>query len=540
MALIPSGRTGLCVRLPSSISPTKLLESARRICNVSDGNCYTRPLGMPLHDFQWHTVSEVLTSLHPWDSAHALSRSMQQFGIPALYAEPDFIQSFPFGPSLLRPGEPLTWDPNWPPNELDGAPWDWHLYKSKLKEARDSLGVVQGNVVRVGHLDTGYSNRHETKPRNLRTDLAVNLVEGGTNAVDPAEDQPLSNLLFPGHGTLTIALLAGGHCSITNNDLGGAPFAEVVPIRLANSVVQFASSAIHDAILRAVGLGCHVITLSMGGLPCQSWAAAVNNAYDAGCTICAAAGSNMGGFPTHDTVWPAKFKRVVAVCGATHSGTIYFDPRYNGRFWMIEGNFGPDSGDIMEHQIAAYVPNVLKAMLSTDLNDHSAYTIDGNAGTSGATPQVAAAAALYFQKYFDILVQLDGWKRVEAVRNALFVRADPADEKFFGRGYLNAECALREPVNTTLPKTSEDEVSFLPLTQMSGWENLAGEHQLMFATEAAQITHSYSKLAELFQVNLPSASLSNRVIKQITDLLLSSSGTSMELRKFLQAARKKM
>lgn len=73
-----------------------------------------------------------------------------------------------------------------------------------------SRGTNRGRAIfSNGLADTGYSEIHETRPRNLQWQLRMNLVEGGTVAVDPAEQQPLSNVLFPGHGTFTIALLEG-------------------------------------------------------------------------------------------------------------------------------------------------------------------------------------------------------------------------------------------------------------------------------------------------------------------------------------------
>jgi subtilisin family serine protease len=55
----------------------------------------------------------------------------------------------------------------------------------------------------------------------------------------------------------------------------------------------------------ATDAGCQVISLSMGGLPTRSWAAAVNRAYEAGVVICAAAGNRFGPSPPLSTVWPA-------------------------------------------------------------------------------------------------------------------------------------------------------------------------------------------------------------------------------------------
>ncbi len=54
---------------------------------------------------------------------------------------------------------------------------------------------------------------------------------------------------------------------------------------------------------------------------------------------------------------------------------------------------------------------------------------------------MAAAAALWFEKYKHELPR--DWRRVEAVRNALFASAKmKADRKHFGNGVLQARAAL--------------------------------------------------------------------------------------------------
>src|SRR5208337_441589 len=129
----------------------------------------------------------------------------------------------------------------------------------------------------------------------------------------------------PGHGTATLALLAGRPIAIPDvgfdDFLGGAPFAEVIPIRIADSVIHFYTSTLAKGIEYAIDAGCQVVSLSMGGLPARSWAAAVNRAYESGVAIFAAAGNRFGPSPPRSTVYPARFNRVVAVCGVTADGT---------------------------------------------------------------------------------------------------------------------------------------------------------------------------------------------------------------------------
>ena len=137
--------------------------------------------------------------------------------------------------------------------------------------------------------------RHDTIPLHLRADLGRNFVDGDPNdATDPGRHFPLNQ---PGHGTATAALLAGRKVAVArhgfNDFLGGAPHAEVVPIRIADSVVHFRTSSMADGIHYAVDQACDVVSISMGGVPTRAWAAAVNRAYEAGVAIFAAAGKSI-------------------------------------------------------------------------------------------------------------------------------------------------------------------------------------------------------------------------------------------------------
>ena len=134
------------------------------------------------------------------------------------------------------------------------------------------------------------------------------------------------------------------------------------------------------------------------------------------------------------TVDPARFGRVVAACGVMPDQRPYADLSMN----LLAGNYGP--ADKMQTAVAAYTPNVPWARFGGS----KIVDWDGN-GTSAATPQIAAAAALWIQKNRkEYEKYLHGWQRVEAVRAALFEKAkiDANYAKFFGRGKLAAKDML--------------------------------------------------------------------------------------------------
>ena len=131
--------------------------------------------------------------------------------------------------------------------------------------------------------------------------------------------------------------------------VGGAPDAEIVPIRIGTSVVQLKTSTVTKGIMYAVELCArdetriHVLSMSMGGVASAAWADAVNLAYEAGIVFVAAAGNNFSagffGFPTRAIVYPARFRRVIAACGVMANRRPY----YGLPFRTMQGNWGPAS-----------------------------------------------------------------------------------------------------------------------------------------------------------------------------------------------------
>jgi len=270
--------------------------------------------------------------------------------------------------------------------------------------------------------------------------------------------------------------------------LGGAPFAEVIPIRIADSVIHFYTSTLAKGIEYAIDAGCQVVSLSMGGLPARSWAAAVNRAYESGVAIFAAAGNRFGPSPPRSTVYPARFNRVVAVCGVTADGTPYYRP---GLHRHMQGCFGPPAK--MAAALAAYTPNAPWALMGCG------GVVGFGGGTSSAMPQAAAAAALWLQA---VAAPSDvaPWQRVEAVPHALFASADasgPEAGTYFGRGILKAAAALEQPFRIDLPMSPPDEVAFPWLRAADLLEAVPGGTDQMYEVEALQVFLQTPSLQDL-------------------------------------------
>ena len=336
--------------------------------------------------------------------------------------------------------------------------WNFTDEFSQLATARAHFGAQLkeklGKIV-VAHLDTGFDPRHVTLPAGLRTDLQRNFVESD-GAANDASDQTPTGVEFVrnrGHGTATLALLAGNRLDGSSPNwpdfkdyLGGAPLAAVIPIRIANWVVRFTTSTMVQGIDYARKNDAQILSMSMGGLSSEALVDAVNLAYDGGVVMVTAGGNSIAGVPTPKSiVFPARLRRVLAACGLMADGRAYA----NLQAGTMQGNYGPASK--METALGAFTPNVPWAQIDCG----KVVDMDG-AGTSAATPQIAAAAALWLAEHWDRVRQYSQpWMRVEAVRHALFSAAAKSTERMgtaetrekIGQGVLKAAGGAADPTS---------------------------------------------------------------------------------------------
>ena len=457
----------------------------------------------------WQLAEAEASGLSPWDACHLAVQEGLGIAGGVEFAEPDFEQPWLWSTesrqALGMTGECGT----------EGAPQDGDVYAmgpystwhkgtrySQLADAAQAVGpITDARRVRIAHLDTGYDASHKTRPLHLNTVLQRNFVDN--DRPDDATDRPTA-LLNPmlGHGTGTIGLLAGNKFDDDNQFLGGAPECDIVPIRVANWVVLFRNSAIARAFDYVHGLWdrpqsrVHVVTMSMGGIASAAWADAVNALYERGIFVVTAAGNNFFNLPTRYIVYPARFRRVVAACGVMEDERAYADLPAR----KMAGCYGPRSKEATA--MAAYTPNVPWPKFGcADIVDW-----DGG-GTSAATPQIAAAAALWIQKHGAALEGYTGWQRVEAVRQALFASAKPPAStelaRRLGRGVLRANAALAiAPARAnTLVKEEEDSASFGLFRVLTGI-GLQGEptpRQKMVELEALQLSQQSRDVEALLE-----------------------------------------
>ena len=479
---------------------------------------------------RWHhvTVDVDAASVNPWQACHDLVSN----GIGAAFAEPDLVQRWPVdtGRSLsgalrLREGDQHGQDPQFP-RDADNY-WFRNSKHSQLASVGNGGVAGQGRRTRIAHLDTGFDPGHSTVPAFLAKDEQRNFVDGD-NLANDATDRSEGLLTNFSHGTGTLSILA-------SRQFGCAPDAEVIPIRVASRVVMFANSAIARALdyvhelCRKPQTFVDIVTMSMGGVPSEAWAEAVNALYDAGVFIVTAAGNNYANAPTHLIVYPARFNRVVAACGVMCDGHPYADLNP----LLMAGNYGPI--EKMQTAIAAYTPNVPWARFG----DPQGIDFDG-AGTSAATPQVAGAAALWIAQNRAILGKYkEPWMRVESIRGALFASAAPRERQHLGAGRLRVADLLKQPPAqaSTLKRAPRDDAKHAVTSLIPGLpvrkdgmalDGLESVHQNMLALELLQILH-----ANGLEQRMTEANGDRRLIADVVDDILARQGLSPALRRAL-------
>ncbi|HLM56492.1 MAG TPA: S8 family serine peptidase, partial [Pyrinomonadaceae bacterium] len=474
----------------------------------------------------------------PWDLAH--TQVAGQLGIDesaVVYAEPDLEHTIYADPNeSAAPGGAFAALPNCDAEAnrdqdpgggraTGPAKFAWHLARnySQLGPARDAV-TFKDPRTRIGHIDTGYDPRHAGRPERILTELERNFVDGDNNpnsSADPNRDRVYDN---SGHGTGTVGILAGRKLSQFGDVyLGGAPQADILPLRVANQVVLFRTSAFAQALRYATSRRCDVISISMGGLPSGAWNEAVNEAYDAGVCIVAAAGNNVSGLPTRHVVYPARYRRVIAVCGVMANGEPYDD--LSGM--VLEGNYGPDSS--MTAAIASFTPNIPWPVFGCE----TAVRRNGE-GTSAATPQVAAAAALWYENYKNVLPR--DWHRVEAVRHALFSSAKAGDARRLGNGSLRAQAALAVKPVLNLPKTPADKDSFSFFRVITGLGVAESPpREVMFDLELTQRWMLNPELSEAVPDPEAVDELPRAQLRSFMDAVIADEGASLALRRHVAA-----
>ena len=383
-------------------------------------------------------LSELATN--DFDLAKAL-----QDGLEAERVEPDLeLDLFPIEPAVRTSQEQLAlesfgifdcWvgeDEPRPEQTL------WALESMRVPQAwaisRAEGRSAEGDGIVIGQPDTGVAQHFEL-------DEAID--ERGSDLIDGDDDptDPLRGGLFanPGHGTATASVVVSRPREEPGAIvIGSAPAARIAPYRCIESVVRVSQSRVAQAVEQAVLDGCHVITMSLGGIWSESLAEAIAFAVDKNVIVMAAAGNC---WPS--VVWPARFGDCIAVAGSN----------VHHRTWR--GSASGSSVDISAP--AQHVYRATHESLSLRGPDQSSeqrarelFLVGGGEGTSFATALTAGVAALWLAHHGrNNLIKLikghDGVRLQHVFRSMLkrhATKPDDWDHANFGAGIVNAEALL--------------------------------------------------------------------------------------------------
>jgi subtilisin family serine protease len=316
---------------------------------------------------------------------------------------------------------PQSRDPNWCSEKMN-LPGAWAL--------------STGSGVRIGHPDTGWLSHPEIRsqarggPVNL--DLDYDFLKDDDDAgAEMRDDDWLPG--GPNHGTATASVIASPpgpqRAGAEEYVVGPAPGAEVVPLRVSNSVIHLSMRRVRKAIEYAAANGCHVVSMSLGG-PLPSWRLkkTVRRAVEQGVVVISAAGNHL---PFRAVVYPARYSDVVAVAASNAVD----------RPWE-----GSSRGDTVD--ITAPGESVWRALVEQEGNRLRRVS-QRSSGTSYATAHMAGVCALWLSHHgVQTLRDKYGGQLSQVFRQILKATAREGvemDEDDFV-GIVDAEAVLKHPL----------------------------------------------------------------------------------------------
>ena len=331
----------------------------------------------------YKTFYEATTSEDVWATVDKLSDNEN-----ILSAEPDFVWEKTDTTTVAATDEEINAETHFPCMDVTGV---WKDCFDPAKKEAPGKGTV------VAVIDTGVDYTH----KDLADNIWVNEGEIPGNGIDDdgngyvddvhgvdfveGDSDPMDE---HGHGTHVAGIIA-----MTPGNGGGvgvAYGAKIMCVRAGQANGSFASTDIAKAIKYAADNGADVINMSFGGTG-RSYLveSALQDAFPS-CVLVAAAGND--GLPTTDAkqagylftedIYPAGYKYVIGVMATDNNKSLaYFS------------NWDFKEGSGCEYEMAAPGVGIYSTLPG---NRYSCWS-----GTSMATPNVAAAAAILRSKYTD-------------------------------------------------------------------------------------------------------------------------------------------
>jgi thermitase len=304
------------------------------------------------------------------------------------------------------------------------------MWNHEMVSSEAAWELSRGEGIIVGHPDSGYITHVELDDDRIRHDLEFDVYNRDRDAEN-------SEARGGNHGLSTASVLMSGEAkqNDTHYVIGVAPAAQLIPYRITEGgppifLSRTGPRHVRNAIVRAVESGCHVLSMSLGGLPEKSMRDAIREAVKQNVILCAAAGNVV-----RMVVWPARYKEVIAVAACT---------AYRRR-WIHSSR-----GSTVD--VTAPGHNVWRAMI----NEFGQQQSKPGSGTSYATPHVAGIAALWlaFHGRNNLISQYPRMPLYVVFREVIKEACDDppvGHRNRFGAGIVNAENTLK----TTLPDEDE-------------------------------------------------------------------------------------
>jgi serine protease len=295
-----------------------------------------------------------------------------------------------------------------------------------------------GSKVVVAVLDTGvaYANRG---PYRRSPDFSrYTFVQG----YDFISRGPYAND-HNGHGTF----VAGAIAEATNNHrglTGLAYLARIMPVRVLDASGEGDASVIAEGVRFAVNHGAKVINLSLefssdvSAADVPELIDALRYAYRRGVVVVAAAG-NEG---STSIPYPARAPHVIAVGATTEHGCLANYSNYGRAIALVAPGGGADASLAGDPNCHPQLPSGrdIFQMTFTGSSPRVFGFPNGYEGTSMATPQVSATAALMIAER--VLGSKPAPSRIEARLKSTARRlGGPADRRLYGAGLLDAGAA---------------------------------------------------------------------------------------------------
>jgi serine protease len=378
----------------------------------------------PSTDYLVRRIDRAATLTEAWTAAHDLTAQRD-----VVVAEPLFELAHPAPPPPAPPPAHASTGLEAPPSSDRG--WSLAMVAAgrAWEHGLDSGAPNHGNDIVIGHPDTGYTP-HPEITASLMLDRGVNFLERDRPPIDPlTRDALIPN---PGHGTATASVIASAIETSGDHVTGVAPAARVVPLRVSPSVVLVSMCNLARAIRYAADAGCHIVSISMGGLFSLALHEAVRYAVDQGVIVVAAAGNDVG-----FVVWPAAYDEAIAVAAVGPEG----------RPWS-----GTSRGRAVD--ISAPGESVWHATTEREGDDGYTFRIASGSGTSFAVASVAGVAALWLARHGrQILLDRYGGEGLVATFKEILATSGYAtppswDANEMGPGIVDALRVVQAPLPT--------------------------------------------------------------------------------------------